>query len=356
MLGAVAQVITLVSPISAQSLYEIQFSGEQDTTRYKAFLIYYNEKDAFMRISYYNAGKEFRIVEIMYEGEAGKFTNGKSYFSLTGKTPRFITRKNETENYHPDYFVWIGDETLPYTSDTFEDSTSRRVVRRVTSYRRVKPSRLTEEFLSSFFLQHEENYTALLEMNKRANSNPEFNEQDATLHLIILANTRIRDIGSGCKVDVEHLEDEFEGITSRLGIAYNKKILSGLNFNKEQLLQTLSVLPVSRNDIVVFVYRGHGFRWSGQTDSYPALALTLSHSVDLSESNTIMASTVSSLVFRKGARLNIVLTDCCNSGNFNPQISESNYLYLQSNASAATEKLRELFMEREGIYYSMQVM
>ena len=107
-------------------------------------------------------------------------------------------------------------------------------------------------------------------------------------------------------------------------------------------------MAVGENDIVIFFYRGHGFRWSDQTSLYPTLALTRAQTIPVTTTNTILLEDVYNSITAKGARLNLILADCCNSSIGVPQYTNDNYLYMQSNASAQYDKLHKLFVERQG--------
>lgn len=52
-----------------QSLYEIVFEASDIT--YKAFLVYFNEQDAYMRIGYTYKGK-YNVVDVKYQSVTGQ--------------------------------------------------------------------------------------------------------------------------------------------------------------------------------------------------------------------------------------------------------------------------------------------
>lgn len=335
--------------VNAQSIYEIKFTGNKDAKKYTCLLIYYNENDAYMRINYFNAANNYRVVEVRYTGKSGKYPDGRPYFSLTGGTAVFIADKTEGETYNPDYFVWINNESLPYTTDALPDVNGNRTVYQVESYLKLDVKSLTKTYLHSFYNEWDADYIAFSKMTSDyAIKDTRTKNAGTTLHLIVLANTAIFDIGPGCAVDLMHLDNEFSAIASTLNISYDPHLLSGNYFTKENLQTTLNDLVVGSNDIVIFVYRGHGFRWSNQSSSYPSLALTRSHSIPVSNDNTILLESIYSSIVAKGGRLNVVLGDCCNSDIGIPQMTRDNYLYQQSNASAEYDKLNSLFLERQG--------
>ncbi|MBN8641240.1 MAG: caspase family protein [Flavobacteriales bacterium] len=334
--------------VHGQSVYEIKFHDQQNVANnYIAFLVYYNEGDAYMRIGYYNNKKEYRVVEVDYEGKSGKWSDGRSYFSLTGNSVKYITESTNDEKYNPDYFVWINEGTLPYTTDEPENGQKSRTVYPVDSFKKINIDELTETYLRQFYYDYEEDYISLLQMATDVIL-PNVDNESITMHLIILANTDISDIGSGCRVDLQHLITEFEEIANTLNISFAPYEISSTDFNKTELVNTLDDLIVNSNDIVFFVYRGHGFRWSNQESNYPSLALTRSHTVPLSSNNTILLEEVYDSIVSKGGRLNIVLGDCCNSSIGISQSTADNYLYMQSNASAKYNKLYDLFINRQG--------
>jgi hypothetical protein len=332
-----------------QSLYEIKFTGQNPQTKYSCLLVYYNENDSYMRIGYLNAANQYRVVEVKYKGTSGKYNDGRSYFSLTGSSPRFITTSTQGESYNPDYFVWIGTEILPYTTDTLTSTTGQLTVYRVDSYKKLEVTDLTTTYLRTFYGENENDYVALSKMaSDHLVKKVSNNSSATTLHLIVMANTIISDVGPGCSIDLLHLDNEFRAISNTLNISYDPHFISGYSFAKANLLNTLNNLSVGNSDIVIFVYRGHGFRWSNQTSSYPSLALMTSHSIPPTTDNTILLETVYDQIVAKGGRLNIVLGDCCNSDIGVNQWTTDNYLYQQSNSAAEYVKLNSLFMERQG--------
>ncbi len=333
----------------SQSLYEIKFKDQKNSTiEYTCFLVYYNENDCYMRIKFYNSKNEFRVVNVTYKGSSGKYTTGLSYFSLTGSNPVYITSKSEGESYNADYFVWMGSETLPYTTDVQPNVDGSRNVFKVTSYKKLKVNELTSTYLRSFYGSSESDYLSLIKMSDDNLTKPVYATNTTTLHLIVLANTDISDIGAGCKVDMEHLDTEFESISEALNIKYKKYLLDGYDFSKSSYETTIKNMEINKSDIVVFFYRGHGFRWSDQTSAYPSLALTRSHMTNVNSSNTLLLDNVYNSIVAKGGRLNMVIADCCNTSIGVPQFSTDNYLYMQSNASADYSKLKEMFLNRSG--------
>lgn len=171
-----------------------------------------------------------------------------------------------------------------------------------------------------------------------------------TLHLFLLANTEIGDIGSACGIDVKRIKSEMKGVASKLGMNFKEYDVLGEDLSKANLQARLAELKPSANDVVFFLYTGHGFRWDDQKDPYPQLALVKDDYTDVKAGNFVALSDVNDEIIKKGARLNIVLSDCCNSlyGENSPLPLGLNSLYSRGNNNLSAEHLRELFINQSG--------
>lgn len=174
---------------------------------------------------------------------------------------------------------------------------------------------------------------------------------EAALHLVFVANTEISDIGQAVDVDLRRVSSELKGVCSKLGMEYKPYIVSGMDFGHAQLMRQLDAVQPAANDVVVFVYSGHGFRWNDQQDPYPQLALVTDDYTDVRKpGNYVALSDISRAIEAKGARLSIVLADCCNSyfGEPSPLPLGSNTLLSRGNTNLSTERLRALFLGQQG--------
>jgi hypothetical protein len=183
----------------------------------------------------------------------------------------------------------------------------------------------------------------------KPNVNTNTNTAGTTMHLIIAANTSIGDIGMSCSRDQSSLTAEFKGIASSLGISYKQYLINGDNFTKAAVQNTLSSLYPGTNDIVIFVYRGHGFRWNDQQGAWPQLDMRSSPYTRIGENTALDLDYVFKTIKAKGGRLNIVLGDCCNSTIDMPSpLTGSEFLAMQANNNYNDDKLRALFMNTKG--------
>ncbi|PIY12767.1 MAG: hypothetical protein COZ18_01260 [Flexibacter sp. CG_4_10_14_3_um_filter_32_15] len=353
---------TLSVPVFSQSLYEIKFSADRVT--YKGFLVYFNEEDAYMRVAYtYN--NVYNVVNIDYTSVSGQ-EDGYNYFVMQGENPQFITRTSRAQTYNPDHFVWVWDETTedrkPFVTD--DPNFSEESLKRVDSYKELKVSELTDAYLNEFFSTDDDEYIAFQNMrdneldshvaqehydnNTTQQQNQEANYGTSKMHLVMLVNSSIGDIGASCETDSRNMTKEFEDIAAALKVDFRKYEVKGSSFTKDNAMRVLNGLNPGSNDIVVFYYSGHGFRWSDQTDAYPQMDIRASPYTKLSAETTISVSSVYNLLDKKGARLNIVITDCCNSDIGINKMTETSFLAGRSYQTPHIEKLQKLFLATKG--------
>lgn len=171
-----------------------------------------------------------------------------------------------------------------------------------------------------------------------------------TLHTFVVANTLVSDIGAASRVDYRRVTSEMKGVASRIDMNYKEYRVSGQDFSKATLVQKLSELQPGPNDVVFFLYTGHGFRFDNQVDKYPMFAMVTNDYVNVMDGNYVALSDVNNAIVQKGARLNIVMSDCCNSlyGAPTPLPLGVNTLESRGNANLSTERLKELFLNQQG--------
>lgn len=358
--------LTLSIPVFSQSLYEIEFSAGK--VKYKGFLVYFNEEDAYMRIAY-TINNVYNVVNVDYTSTSGQ-EDGYNYFIMQGENPRFITKnlgsRANKQSYNPDHFVWVWDEDTkgekPFVTE--DPNFSEESLKRVDSYKELKVSELTDDYLHRFYWDNEKEYLAFQNMrdneldshvaqehyhnNTTQQQDQEVNYGAAKMHLVMLVNSSIGDIGASCETDSRNITKEFEDISAALKVDFRKYEIKGSSFTKNNAMNVLNGLNPGSNDIVVFYYSGHGFRWSDQTDAYPQMDVRASSYTKLSAETTLSVSSVYNLLDKKGARLNIVITDCCNSDIGINKMTETSFLAGRSYQTPHIEKLQKLFLATKG--------
>jgi hypothetical protein len=305
-----------------------------------------------MRINYYSTDNKYQVVNVDYKSSTGTFNDGSTYFFMSGYNPRFITEDSANQKYSPDYFIWRkakNQQTWNKPSTTDDPQISYASEIPVDSFYQVDPYTVSETFLRKFFWSNEPDYFALRKLCGLEDvAVSPIRNYNAKLHLIVVANTLIGDIGASCAADRDKLDYEFRSIAEALGTGYEKHVIDGSSFNKSSVMAKLNAFRAGPNDIVVFVYRGHGFRWNNQTDAYPMLDLRTSNYITLNQASSLGLSEVYNTIKNKGARLNIILGDCCNNNIGISQLTSTSFLNSQTDNKPDITRLRKLFMEARG--------
>ncbi|WP_448529792.1 caspase family protein [Raineya sp.] len=346
-----------------QSLYEIVFEVSDIT--YKAFLVYFNEQDAYMRVGYTYKGK-YNVVDVKYQSVTGQ-EDGYNYFVMIGSNPRFITTQDKGQSYNPDHFIWVWNEQnpnqLPYVTDDPNFDATHLI--QCKSYKDINPKDMTDSYLRQFFRTDEPEYQALRKMRDAASGVVSYNNNNNTgsnnttgnnnttagkskMHLLLVINTDIGDIGQSCAVDQRAMEVEFREIAKAVGMPFEKYIINGEKFTRDNVERTIKSMQVGANDVVIFYYSGHGFRWSNQTDRYPQLDMRYSEYTPLTEKTSLPLSAAAQAITDKGGRLNLILSDCCNSDIGRNQMTSTTFMASRSFQGAEVEKLKKLFVSSRG--------
>lgn len=171
---------------------------------------------------------------------------------------------------------------------------------------------------------------------------------DATLHVVLVTNTMINDIGQSCEVDKNNAEREFDIISAELEMPIVKTVIDGRDFTKDNVTRAINNLNPGRNDVVVFIYSGHGFRWSDQSSSYPTIDLRYSNYQQISRENSYELGDIYNRIVAKGARLNIVIGDCCNSDVGVSERGGEPTLASRFRFQGKLARLRKLFLQSNG--------
>lgn len=140
------------------------------------------------------------------------------------------------------------------------------------------------------------------------------------LILIILANVHDPEIAKGCARDVKAIRKVFKHICKHTDFAYREIEISRENYNRKNLLAAFDSIEPFNNDVTIFYYSGHGFRYDKDSSrKYPQIDLR-SHSnkkkynkIDFINKYTENLTVILQLMRLRGGRVNIVIGDCCNS-------------------------------------------
>lgn len=145
-----------------------------------------------------------------------------------------------------------------------------------------------------------------------------------TIHTILFTDTQDERIGIAAKASHDRYSlDLLSTIETSLGTSYNSSTpidMSGYDCNRGTLLQVLDNLSCEENDIVVFIYLGHGARGLNDKSNFPQMCFAVpSGSYYRDEDDFYPLENVRDLIMRKNPRFCLVIGDCCNS--YSPTLS-----------------------------------
>lgn len=389
----------------AQTFYEVSFNNpNNEEDEWVGLMIYYDDQNCKVRLINNEALSENTVYESIYSNQM-EDKQSKDDVGVMFYMP-------EDEEFPYFIWMWEKDDASdmnekPYV--TFDINDSEQWFE-ANDFSEISLSDMDEEYISQFYGEDEDEYKMMLEaistvkeqktekidysqydftdasdveeeateveQEADANTTPTSDNADEntpiakgrntlsfaniavvskpaaalvpTLHLVMTANTEVSDIGQACKVDLDNMRSEMKGIAKVLGLQYKETLVYGENYSKNSLADAIKNLTPASNDVVVFAYSGHGFRFSDQKDYYPNMDMS-SSSYDDPSKNFVALSDVYSEITKKGARLNLVFSDCCNSKiDASRPVLSTNSLFSRSNNSFDLEKLKTLFLGSKG--------
>ncbi len=166
-------------------------------------------------------------------------------------------------------------------------------------------------FVRYFYKENDAFYTYLTQLNSRGGLSEQ--QLKTKFYLITIANTLDKKIGISSKKDLDRVTEFIEELTSGLGIKLIQTSVWGDEFNKYNVQEAVDNIQPNSNDIVMFYYSGHGFRFKNDESKFPRMSLRTNKLVKLEDNNLSVENDVYKILLRKKAKVTIVLSDCCNS-------------------------------------------
>ncbi|MEO5891909.1 MAG: caspase family protein [Ferruginibacter sp.] len=294
----------------------INHSGQP--VNYFTFLTLQADGSATARIHYLDsASGEDKLIEQKFidsSGPVSDSSNPEKKYLMPSGDPYYVMGTDDSSFVMPTFvFQKQGDSlgafydpvSMGYKGAGEKWSTAEMIKQQQKSY-----SELTneKELVSHFFNKKDQFYDYLYTLNTRALSNL---ERKTRLFLVAVANVTDPKIGVTSKKDLVKVTETFTTMAAQLGITIVVQNLSGNKFSKSQVENAINRLKPAAIDIVVFYYSGHGFRYSNDTSKYPRISFRTNPDQDIDKLN-LSVEDIYKRILKKGARVNIVLSDCCN--------------------------------------------
>jgi hypothetical protein len=337
---------------SAQSVYELKykFYNDKDTNTHSAFVVRYDDGTGFYRVRVYDDESKAYIVAEMemnegYAMENGAYDYSKLYFK--GSSPHIIMG-DKTYDYAPELFWFLKNpstnlfEPLGVTSPD-DDGKFTAKGNFVQAPNLIELPELTEELVAQYFNKEEEFYQNLFGPQATRGLTPE--EQVMKMHIIAIANTEDDEIGISCQKDQSRNIKTFSYLAEYLGIKSEVIKIEGSAFGKATLENVLNSMRPSPQDIVIFCYSGHGFMIPAQNKKYPNIDLRSQPSQSYLDYYMNMEDIYATIV-GKGARMNLVISDCCNNDPTSSNTIGADIAQTRSSGLGwSMDNCRKLFMD-----------
>jgi len=244
-----------------------------------------------------NANNDYRYLISPEEPTPLDGTDGEGFAA-----PRFVFKKQTNSD---------GDFYVPFAME-YKMADGQWVAAAIEKIAEKNYEGLAEEeaFVSRFYNSSEEFYKYIFhpQLVSRDPNSPKRKEK---LFLIAVANTNDKTIGLSSQKDLDNITSTFATLAGNLGMAIVTVTVSGNGFRKGAVDTAIQKLKPSPIDIVVFYFSGHGFRYSNDTSKYPRMSLRANQQMDRGKNN-LNVEEVYTKIIKKGAKVNIVFSDCCN--------------------------------------------
>jgi len=183
----------------------------------------------------------------------------------------------------------------------------------ITRARLLNATELTREKLSGYFTNVELNsirkFTATQLNTVRYRNRP-------TLYCITTTDVKDKSIFEACKEDSKNINDFFRDVANFINLTFKPIKIEDNNYNVTSVNTAIKNLHPKKNDIVVFTFSGHGFSYrNDEVHQFPQLALWEgdAESQTFLRASTLNIESIYNSIKAKGAGLNIVMADCCNT-------------------------------------------
>lgn len=164
------------------------------------------------------------------------------------------------------------------------------------------------------------------------------------LRVFIIGDTNDNSIGQSVSADIRSykklISDIQEAVKSE-GVTTTVDVYTGNNCSYDKLDAYLDNLSC-RNDIILFIYNGHGGRSHQDQSKFPRMCLG-SNYVD----KWMKVSDLNDRLRAKNPRLMVVMTDCCNS-YYDRRSGGKENAYGLTSGTAKGDGFRELFLHNKG--------
>ncbi len=216
--------------------------------------------------------------------------------------PRFVFEKmaDSSSNYYTAMAVQFKTPDVNWRDATLQ----------INQQKEYKQLVADVSFVRYFYKENDAFYIYLTQLNGRGGLSEQ--QLKTNFYLITIANTLDTKIGISSKKDLDRITEFVEDLTTDLGIKLIQTSVWGNEFNKYNVQAAVDKIRPNSNDIVMFYYSGHGFRFSADDSKFPRMSLRTNKMVKLEDNNLSVENVYKTLLSKK-ANVTLVMSDCCNN-------------------------------------------
>ncbi len=306
----------------AQTMYRIGFRTSVQSAVQDAFFVMYDNGTGFARINTASAPRsEIQLMETYASDANGNPDENMLMYQATEgiQLPDSMPA--------PLYTFWFSKEAAtglyrPFAVTSMA-SPDRPDVSNIVSDSLIDPNTITPAFVKNYFGVKEDFYLSRFGPRTRGGLSAE--EQKTKLFLIIAASTNDESVGSAVALDARNALRVFDTVAQALGIRNNLIVdtIFGDRYSRATVLNSIQKLKPAKQDIVVFYYSGHGFYDTTKpSKKFPFMDLRdprIRPRADV-KGTTLNIESIYESIRAKGARVNLVISDCCNDKEISPPV------------------------------------
>ncbi len=321
--GLLACICLFCGSLSAQTIFELNYRSPGNPP-VSALLIKYSSGTGYARISYTDTVLNTPVI-LNLDLEEADYFNSKGEKDSTLMVVRSVNpvsvATGKTSSYLPETYLFRLDPDagifIPWKLVSKPNSATENFTE-FTSLPNALGTNKLIPLLPTYFLPTEPVVKAFQELGAQTRGGKRKTVGDDTsMYVIIVADELDKTISAGVSKDVKLITEMYSAVSFQLGFSdFNLITVSKDQFTKKGVEDALRSLKPGPNDIVIFHYTGHGFNDKQPKHPYPNMFLRTDKDhweVGLLPTFTLSIEEVYQAIVKKGARLNLVFADCCNS-------------------------------------------
>lgn len=326
----------------AQSVFTFQYQLPGDTVRYHSFFLRNDDGSGLFRIRFNpQNGRDDIVIEAYPEEQTPLLPSGEPDTARLLISPVGLQAIQSDGQPLPDLPVFIF--RLNPLSGFFEPAglQARKTGKELDilssfQWQLEEYATLKKELVGQYFSEDDDFYQNLFRPLTKGLTPA---EKKIRMHLLIVADTLDKKIGKASLLDMEKIRGTLQSVCDFLGIRLLTDIVFGKSYGKPGVQAALNRLRLATrgnpNDIIVFYYTGHGFRNPGKPRKFPHIKLKnfivprpdrfkttrdslvwIKKERDANLINSMNIEDIYRNILKMGARMNLVIADCCNDDIF----------------------------------------